>query len=159
MKTSHHNSNSFWAHRSNADVISKNVERISGAVTHLPLAHWKEKMFFVGAEDRELDNLTEGKFPAKVVHRKTHPIFSLRSLPGGCGFVVCPCSSKRPYSQKTIHLIREGCKLIHTGYVMDRTSYLVDHIRFSIPRLVAYSLWFKGEVPNECIVTSVQEKT
>ena len=141
----------LWASAKESSAIEENIQGILGAVTKLPLKYWKPGMFFVGAEDRELFELTGGRFPAKKITRKTHPIYSLKALPGNVGFKVCPCSSGAPFNQKTYRYISRDCRLAHTGHVMDRNSYLVDRGIFNIPRSVAIRLRFRGVVPCECL--------
>jgi len=141
----------LWASPGESSAIEGNIRRILGAVTKLPLKYWKPGMFFVGAGDRELYELTEGRFPGKPVNWKTHPIYSLKALPGNVGFKVCPCSSGAPFNQKTYRYISRDCRLAHTGHVMDRNSYLVERGIFNIPRSVAIRLRFRGVVPGECL--------
>jgi len=141
----------FWSSKREDSAVDRNIEKILGAVTNLPLRYWKPHMFFTGAKDMELASLTQGHFPAKKIKRKTHPIFSLEQLPLNTGFRVCPCSSKMPFQQKGFRFIRKGCSLLHTGHVMDRNSYLIEKVIFNIPSSVAYRLRFRGEVPGKCL--------
>ncbi|MBW1735827.1 MAG: hypothetical protein JRJ71_15835 [Deltaproteobacteria bacterium] len=108
-------------------------------------------MFFTGARDIELVGLTDGRFPATPRRRGSHPVFSLGRLPQNAGCAVCPCSSRRPYGRSEYLWIREGCTLLHTGYVMDRDSFIIKRLRFNIPAGIAYGLRFRGEVPDTCI--------
>ena len=144
----------LWSESSNEDMLAENVEAVLGAVTHLPVKFWKPNMFFTGARDADLSDLTNGKFPKKLVSRKSHPVFSLRKLPQDIGFTVCPCTSSRPYGRDRFRWIRKGCTLSHTNHVMDRNSFLVEQIRFNILRSVAYRLRFRGEVPDRCVKRS-----
>jgi len=141
----------FWSSTGGNAAMDRNIEKILGAVTKLPLKYWKPGMFFVGAKDTELSLLTQGRFPAKQVKRKTHPVFSLERLPSNAGFKVCPCSSRTPYQQKRFRFIKKGCRLLHTYHLMDRNSYLVERLTFNIPSSVAFRLRFRGEVPDGCL--------
>ncbi|MDD5204085.1 MAG: hypothetical protein PHS17_01615 [Desulfobacterales bacterium] len=107
-------------------------------------------MFFRGLPDKLAYEWSGGQFPAKP-GSGNHPVFSSKPLPDGTGFRVCPCSSKRPFDEKSFRFIRKGCRLLHTGYTMDRNSYLIEKIRLNIPRTLAHRLRFLGEVPEECI--------
>lgn len=111
-------------------------------------------MFFFGAKDEELSGLTSSRFPGRVVSGKKHPVFSLKPLPEGVGFQVCPCSSKRPFEEGVFRYIEKGCRLRHTAYIMDRDSYLIELARFNIPVSMAGRLLFKGEVPADCLRTA-----
>jgi len=129
----------------------RDLAAILGAMSRLPLRYWQERMFFTGARDSELLRLTGSRFPCKPGHEGTHPVFSLRPLPDGVGFKVCPCSSKRPLRTRSFRFIKKGCRLSHTGHVMDRNSYLVEAVRFSIPPSVASALFFRGQAPEKCL--------
>lgn len=118
----------------------------------LPLVYWKKHFFFFGAPDVELHRLTWGAFSPQVVPGKTHPVFCLDLLPQGVGALVCPCSSLRPSGAASYRFIRRGCRLLHTGYEMDRNSHLVESLSFPVPRSLASRLSFKGEVPEECLM-------
>jgi len=131
--------------------VERNVEKVLGAVVHLPLRHWRPNMFFTGARDEELTELTQERFPKKPIKKKTHPIFSLKAIPANAGFSVCPCTSSRPYHPKNMRYVSKNCALLHTNYPMDRDSFLVEGIRFNIPPSVAFKLRFRGEVPVECL--------
>ncbi len=141
----------IWPVSSNSETLTKNVEAVLGAVSHLPLKHWQPHMFFTGAKDEDLSGFTKGQFPKTVVSRKTHPVFSLRKLPASVGFTVCPCTSSRPFNLAGFRWINRGCKLRHTNHEMDRDSFLIEKVRFNIPPSVAYRLRFRGEVPDQCL--------
>jgi hypothetical protein len=141
----------LWSVSSTSETLMKNVEAVLGAVTHLPISFWKPNMFFTGARDDDLSLFTNGQFPKTNIPGKSHPVYSLRKLPQGVGFTVCPCSSKRPFSRGAFRYIRKGCQLGHTGHVMDRDSYLIERSRFNVPRSIAYELRFRGEVREECL--------
>lgn len=151
MKSQLKNENLIWTKNPSSDAIWKNIEQILGAVNRLPLQYWKPNMFFVGAQDKTLSELTQGRFPAKQSKRKTHPVFSLEQLPLKTGFKVCPCSSKPPSQQNRCRYIKKGCRLIYTGHLMDRNSYLVEKVVFNIPSSVAHRMRFRGRVPEECL--------
>ena len=127
------------------------LELVLGSAHNLPLKYWKSNSFFFDAKDQELHRLTDGAFPKKLAARKSHPVFALYSLPNGIGFKVCPCSSKKPFDCSEFRFIAKDCRLEHTGYKMDRNSYLVESVEFNIPRSLAYKLWFKGLVPASCL--------
>lgn len=141
----------FWSTHPCQTVLQENIENVLGAVVHLPLKYWKEKMFFVGALDDELAEFTRGRFPASVVPGKSHPVFALKPVPGRIGFVVCPCTSKKPRKSESFFFIIIGCELLHTGMCMDRNSYILEEIRFPIPRSLAFAIRFLGEVPERCL--------
>ena len=151
MKSRLKDGNSIWTKKPQSDAIWKNIEQTLGAVNRLPLQYWKPNMFFVGAQDKTLSELTQGRFPAKQSKRKTHPVFSLEQLPFQTGFKVCPCSSRPPFQQNRCHYIKKGCRLKHTDHLMDRNSYLIEQVTFNIPSSVAFRLRFRGEVPDECV--------
>jgi len=108
-------------------------------------------MFFTGARDKDLTALTDGEFPRTTVSGKSHPVYSLEKLPDNVGVAVCPCTSKIPFGRGVFRYIRKGCRLRHTQHTMDRDSFLVEKVRFNIPRSVACELRFRGEVPDECL--------
>lgn len=128
----------------------KDIEAVLGSVTNLPLRYWKEKMFFRGLPDKSAFQLTAGQFPVRPTSG-SHPVFSLKALPEKAGFRVCPCSSKRPFSRETCRFIGKGCLLLHTGFAIDRDSFLIEKFQFNIPRSQAHRLRFLGEVPEECL--------
>lgn len=136
----------------------KNLDLVLGSVVNLPLRYWSERMLFFGAPDEELSRLSNGVFPAKLVAKKTHPVFVLDVLPFGSGARVCPCSSQRPYRQGAFSFIRKGCRLLHTGTIQDRDAYLIDWLHFPLPPKMAYRLRFKGQVPQDCIGKGQNEK-
>lgn len=114
----------IWSACSRSPAIERNVEKVLGAVTHLPLRHWKPHMFFTGAGDQELRDLTQKQFPRKVIRKKTHPTFSLKAIATNAGFAVCPCTSRKPPRPRRMHYI---------------------------PPSVAFRLRFREEVPTGCI--------
>lgn len=141
----------LWSVPEASEKLMENVEAVLGAVTHLPIRFWKQSMFFSGARDKDLSIFTNGGFPRSTAPQKSHPVYTLQKLPQNVGFAVCPCSSNRPFNQGVFRYIRKGCKLLHTQHIMDRDSFLIDSIRFNIPRSKAYALRFRGEVPDRCI--------
>lgn len=48
----------IWPVSSNSETLTKNVEAVLGAVTHLPVRFWKPHMFFTGAKDEDLSSFT-----------------------------------------------------------------------------------------------------
>ena len=141
----------LWSVRSSSETLMENVEAVLGAVTHLPVRFWRPNMFFTGARDKDLTVFTNGQFPKSTVSGKSHPVYSLKKLPENAGVAVCPCTSIRPFNRGVFRYIRKGCKLRHTKHIMDRDSFLVEKLRFNIPRSIAYELRFRGEVPDRCL--------
>lgn len=146
---------SIWHCKASHTLTARNKEDIDvilGAAKNLPVALWRPFFFFVGARDDDLQTITGGAFPGKLVPNKTHPIFALKPIKDTAAFVACPCSSKRP-SCKPFRYIKEDTILLHTRYRMDRNSHLVEYFRFNIPPEIAIKLLFKGEVPADALVT------
>ncbi len=129
------------------------LERVLTENARLPLAFWRKRFLFFGAPDRELHRLTAGAFSPQVDAWKTHPLYCLQTSPHGIGAQVCPCSSSRPFKVSSFRFIRKGCRLLHTGFVMDRNSHLIENLAFPLPRSLAHQVSFKGEVPEECLLT------
>ena len=140
-----------WSRAQPTLTAERDLDAVLCAVRSLPLRYWRERMIFLGLKDTRFRELSEGLFPAKATRHGTHPLYSLKKLPDGIGFRVCPCSSKRPFGERPYRYIKNGCVLLHTGEVLDRTSHLVESIRFNIPSSEAYALHFLGEVPPECL--------
>jgi len=66
---------------------------LGNAVTSLPTAQWRTRMFFMGVPDTDLARQTGGGFPATFRPDKdTHPVFVIRI--GAAGHLLCPCSSR-----------------------------------------------------------------
>jgi hypothetical protein len=128
----------------------KDISPVLGAVTKLPPAYWEPRMFFFGAPDSELLNATGGGFPCVLVQGKTHPVFSLEPLPDHAGYMACPCSSSVQRGAEAT-FIRNGCILDHTGHTIDRDVYVLDQLKFPVPRAIAGRLRFKGRVPETCL--------
>jgi len=144
----------LWSEKFGTITADNNLDMVMGSVKNLPVKYWKPGYYFIGARDKTLFNLTKGIFPAKLVHHKTHPVFTLKPLPENKGFKVCPCSSKKPFNQSKYRYIRKQCILLHTENIMDVNSYIIEKISFNIPSSIAYKLRFFGEVPQACIVNS-----
>lgn len=140
----------LWAATPRTLTADRDLDQILGSVRGLPLRYWKKRMLFRGLPDRWARKWTGRQFPVRR-STGTHPVFSLAKLPGGIGWRVCPFSSKRPYQQTAFRYIQAGCRLQPTGYVLDRNSYLIEHIRINIPRAFATTLRFTGIVPEACI--------
>ena len=141
----------LWSARSRTLTAPRDLAVVLGSVVNLPMKYWQPNFFFFGAPDHRLSQLSSGAFPAVTVPGKSHPVFTLRSLPDGVGFTVCPCSSKGPFDVEKYRFIRKGCHLGHSRYEMDRNSYLVEKIRINMPPDTGGRLRFKGEVPEKCI--------
>ena len=142
---------SLWTQKRGTVTAEKDLERVLGSVINLPSRYWRQNFFFFGAADERLHDCTGGQFPAKLVPGKAHPILVLKSLTGDAGAVVCPCSSKSPFRLRRFRFIQEGCILLHTGFEMDRDSYLIENIRVNLPSSICGRLSFRGEVPGNCI--------
>ena len=127
-----------------------NLDLVLCLNARLPVQHWRCSFFFTGAPDSTLLELTSGRFPAKFIPGKTHPVFVLKKLPDNTGARVCPCSTKKPFKGIHCRYIGDECHLEPTGYRVKK-SYLIEKIQFNIPGPTAYQLSFKGEVPAECI--------
>lgn len=133
--------------------VHADVDAVLPAAVNLPLRYWRERMLFWNAPDDQVHHLTQGRFPARLVRRKTHPVFALQALPDIVGFRVCPCSSARPWRIPSYRYIRKDCILEHTGKRTDRDSFLVEEVIFNIPAGLAFKLRFGGQVPPECLTT------
>ncbi len=114
---------------------------------HLPLAQWRENFFFMGGPNQMFKTLTRGNFPAKADPEGTHPVFALKPVAGGIGFAACPCSSSGRNNRKWVD---RGTALIHTGYVMKKTCYIIDRFRFNMPPSEALKLVFQRGDPSGC---------
>ena len=137
---------------SSAPTARLKLDLVLGAAVNIPLKYWRDYFFFSGAADLVLYGYSTERFPKTPKRYKTHPIFTLRRLPGGIGYRVCPCSSQKPYYQKKYRFISKGCRLNHTNHRMDRDSYIIDQIVFNLPPSEAMRLRFRGQVPSKCIV-------
>lgn len=123
-------------------------EVLGEAVQNIGAALWEPGMFFKGAADNDLKELTR-VFPRELNRHSTHPIYILNRN-ANLGHVLCPCTSKQ---QKNADYIVQGCKLRYTGHVMDRNSYLLKWLEFRLPRNSSAfeGLYYMGIVPEECI--------
>ena len=145
-----------WKNKSGNTTANNVLALILTSNARIPLKYWRRNFWFVGARDEDLHRLTGGRFARDFDPEKTHPIMALRVLEHGAGCVVCPCSSKKPFQASTFRFIRQECVLLHTGHVMDRNSYLVESLSFSMPVSMGGRVAFKGEVPEPCIVVKVK---
>lgn len=143
----------IWAHRCRTLTAKKDMGLVLASVLNLPVMYWRPFFFFSGAKDSDVVALTAGRFPATTQPGKTHPVIALKPLPNNAGYRVNPCSSAPPRNYGTIHFIKKGCRLAHTGYELDRDSFVVTHIEVPLPAGIAGKLRFRGEVPVECINT------
>ena len=144
---------SLWSRESKSFTADTHLELILGSVTQLPMKYWSKNQFFTSASDDMLHRLSEGNFPAKRVPDKRHPILALKALPEGVGFRVCPCTSRRPYDKTAYRYVRKNCILDHTGYRMDRDSFLLEWLQLNLPASMASEVRFRGKVPDDCIKT------
>ena len=144
---------SIWGKPTGTMTAQTDIERILVDGARLPLAYWRSNFFFMGGLNRTLSTLTRGQFPAKADPDGTHPVFALHPVAGGAGFAACPCSTS---GRNSLKWVNRNTKLLHTGYLMERTSYILDRIRFNIPASEASKLRFKGEVPQSAIQTIPQ---
>ncbi len=138
----------FW---SIGEVVKGDIAGLLPHLKCLPVQHWKPGMFFAGASDKALGKLTGGRFPATTSPGKTHPVYCLDILPDGIGAVACPCTSRSPLDEQNRRFIRKGCRLTHTGHLLDRDSHLIESARLPVPPSIAGRLHFRGKVPDECI--------
>ena len=138
----------LWGKSSPTPTADKNLDLILGSATHLPLKYWRQNFFFKGGLNSALKTMTQGKFPVKADPKGTHPVFALKPLAQGAGFEVCPCSSS---AWKKYKWIEKGTQLLHTGRIMERTSYLVEQIRFNLPASESMNLRFMGQVADSDI--------
>lgn len=123
---------------------------LGNAITALPPAQWRSRMFFMGVPDTDLRQHTGDRFPATLrPDIDTHPVFVLCRL--AVGPLLCPCSS---WGDKLkLRYIPKGCHLEMKDYVMDRDSFLIEYYFFTMPIDSRFSrkLIFKGQVPKDCI--------
>jgi hypothetical protein len=141
----------LWAD-SGSITASRNIDLILSSAKYLPLPYWRKNFLFSGAKDEKLLLVTRGEFPATLKPEKTRPLFCLSRVPSSPGFKVCPCSTQYPFGN-SFRYIPAGCKLLHTGRLTDKTSFLVEAFTFPIPQSIAMDLSFRGEVPESCLRT------
>ena len=98
--------------------------------------------------------MTGGQFPAKADPKGTHPVFALKPVIHGAGFEVCPCSSSAWKKRKWI---AKGTPLLYTGNIMEKTTYIVEQIRFNLPVTEAMKLRFMGQVADPDIHSTPKE--
>jgi hypothetical protein len=122
----------------------------------IPLKHWRPNFRFIGLSDGDLFRLSRGTFPRRL-ELKTRPLHSLGGMPHDIAYKVCPCSSRRPFDMRKVRYVREGCRLLHTNYVVDRKSYLIENVVLNVPSSLCRELRFLGEVPDECIETETKQ--
>ncbi|MCF8037985.1 MAG: hypothetical protein K9K79_01585 [Desulfohalobiaceae bacterium] len=128
------------------------LEVLGQSITRLPPDYWKENMFFKGARDTVLRELTND-FPKVVKNTaSTHPVFVTKIFPG-IKIRLCPCTS-RP---SPVRYIPRGTRLETTGVVVDRDSYLLEDYYFNLPLDPEFSrgLNYQGTVPE----TSIRRRT
>ncbi len=130
-----------------------NLELVLSSVKNLPLPYWEKNFFFMGAPSLRLANETSGNFPKGTQNRKKRfPIFCIDASKKA-GALVCPVSRKKPFYKGEFRYIKQGCTLLHTNQTLQHNSYLVERITFNIPKDLAFSLYFFGEVPGDCIIS------
>lgn len=142
----------IWGHPRRTMTADTDLELVLVDNARIPLAFWRKNFFFKGGRNQTLHSLTQGIFPAKADPMGTHPVFALKPIAGGIGFRACPCSS----SGGSNRWVNKNTKLLHTGFAMDKTSYIIDSIPFTIPASQAKTLAFKGEVSASDIQTRQQ---
>jgi len=123
--------NELWK-RKQTITADNNLDLVLCSAVNLPVKYWRPNFFFIGMRDEETFRLTNGRFPAKLVPKKSHPVFALHSIADNTAFRVCPCSTKKPFYRGRHKFIKSGCKLKITNRVMDKTSYLVSKIKFPV---------------------------
>jgi hypothetical protein len=123
---------------------------LGDSILSLPPTQWHKNMFFAGAPDIELKQLT-GNFPATFRKDKdTHPLFVIESMQ--IGNYVCPCSTKG--NARTLRYIKARCQLLDGRREMtENTSFLVENYSFTLPADKRFSrkLIYVGLVPAQCI--------
>jgi len=129
----------------------RDLEMVLGSTVYLPIRFWRKNFYFSGALDQALHARTEGAFPETVLEGKSRPLFVSKAFQQGVGAAAAPCTSKRPYRMAHCHFICKGCRLLHTGFETDKTSYILDRFRFNVPVSLSEALRFRGEVPLSCI--------
>ncbi len=139
---------SIWGEPPGTMTAKTDLERVLVDGSRIPILHWRKNFFFKGALNESLKTLSKGEFPAKADLKGTHPVFALKPVLDKTGFVVWPCSSK---SWRKDRWIEKGTQLLHTGYKMDKTSYLVSTTRIILTPLEAKKVRFKGEVDQDDI--------
>ena len=132
----------IWGYPRKTMTADTDLELVLVDNARIPMAFWRKNFFFKGGNNQTIYTLTRGIFPAKADPRGTHPVLALKPIAGGLGFRVCPCSS----SGRSKRMIDKDSKLLHTGYIMDKTSYIIDRIPLTMPASQAKTLAFKGEV-------------
>lgn len=118
------------------------LEQLGSDIQYIPPYLWQERMFFHGAADRALYNLTK-TFPRQI--RTSHPIFVLQAA-SRLAVVACPCTTKPgPWAY-----IPRNTRLEITGRLMDRTSFVLEELSFPVPRDRQFTegLSFWGQVPT-----------
>lgn len=148
QKESHLTYGAVWGTRSRTLTAENNLDLVLGSTTHLPVKYWRKNFFFKGGRNEILRTLTRGEFPAKADPEGSHPVFALKPVLNHAGFVVCPCSSSG-WKKRT--WVNKGTPLLHTGYIMEKTTYIVDLIQFNFPASEALKLKFMGEVPEQAV--------
>jgi len=144
----------FWSGAKSTFTADKNLVAVLGATKNLPMRYWRPNFWFTGARDDVLYEMTSGVFPVKPLPGKTHPVLCVKPLPHGVGAKVHPCSSKKPWKRKSQkpRYIRKGCILLHTGFQINKDSYLLEKIQMTMSSSMALDLHFRGGVPAECII-------
>lgn len=142
---------SFWRKGRKTVTAPNDLDLILSSTVYLPVRFWRRNFYFSGALDETLSEHTGKAFPAKVVKGKTRPLFVLKASQQGISAAVAPCTSRTPYQFSHCHFIRKGCRLMHTGFETDKTSYVLDRFRLNVPGSLAETLRFRGEVPLSCI--------
>jgi hypothetical protein len=140
----------FWKQGRKTVTAPGDLDLILCSTVYLPMRFWRKNFWFTGALDETLHECTQKAFPAKVLEGKTRPLFVLKPFQQGFS-AVAPCTSRTPYRFSHCHFIHQGCRLLHTGFEVDKTSYILNRFRFNIPVSLAETLRFRGEVPLSCI--------
>ena len=138
--------NSIWEIPEQRPAVDFN--QLGAGITRIPPYLWQERMFFMGASDATLRLLTQ-EFPQKI--RGTHPLMILQAV-SRLAVNACPCtSSPGPWTY-----IPRNTRLHITGRILDRISFVLEHLPFSIPRdeEFIHSLCFWGQVPAERLIRS-----
>ncbi len=149
MKNKRASFHDLW--KNGIHTAEKDLDVILGSATNLPMKYWRNNFFFKGMSNETWLNLTNEKFPIKADKKGSHPLFTMYMPDKYAGYVVCPCSSS---SRNKRMWIQKGTKLLHTNYIMDKTSVILKHLCLTLPAKHAMQPRFMGEVAKKDIQRS-----
>jgi len=113
---------------------------------------FRERDFFYGADDRQLQECTNGFFPARLKPwNSVHPVMVMESK--FIGFSMCPCSSS-PEGKSNYSYIRPASIKNKQIPVPLKTTYLITEHSFPIPDDECFwaFLEYQGNVPEVAIL-------